>query len=714
MPKEPTERKRAYQRRKLKRNLNVIFPKRPNISNNQEIRYLNSIPKDYKPKIFGTNLLMQNFLKLNILINRSERHFSSEEIEILCLGLNFCYPSDKSKPSTNEITSLKHEINSAIFFKQDDIDTNRHEPIVRGLTETQELDRTSAINRQISDVYLASLQEPLYKRGNKTPHIKKRLPTQKTWVPPNQTWEAVPQIRNILFKCEKEIDNNAGKPLPLELNYALKTLKNDPSIYIIPADKGGGLVIWTKTEYLLECDRQLSDTETYRELTINEKNLKIETLTKVIQQTSKTLLKGRYITPAEHSNIQSNIKGPSAFYLLPKIHKPINTESQTFSGRPIVATHSNPTKPIDLYITELTKPLLPRIPGSLLDSCHLLNLLPKECTAKDVRLLTADVNSLYPSIPWKEGNDAAVELYVDNYNFLENYAITNNLPPPPPPNLFRKLIKLVLENSIIHFQNDRYFHQIKGTAMGCNISVYFANCYMYSITKHIVNEYPGKTIFFGRFIDDLILITRDSDKEIKKLFESITNKHVTYTIEPALKTTNFLDLTIYIKDNFIHTKTYSKPTSIPFFLHAKSAHPEHLIDSIPYAQLLRIKRSCSLANTFTARANELLYHFTLRGYPSWILRKAKKKCDKIPRDSLLVRKIKEPWRNKFNFKLTFSNQLNKNKVKYFLNNIIELIEKHYNGGPLSQPFTDNNIYIAYKVDKSLASQFSRKYKNPQE
>ena len=46
----------------------------------------------------------------------------------------------------------------------------------------------------------------------------------------------------------------------------LKQLKNDHSIVIKDPDKGAGVVVWDREDYLVEAESQLSDPEVYEEL----------------------------------------------------------------------------------------------------------------------------------------------------------------------------------------------------------------------------------------------------------------------------------------------------------------------------------------------------------------------------------------------------------------------------------------------------------------
>lgn len=74
--------------------------------------------------------------------------------------------------------------------------------------------------------------------------------------------------------------SNEHKPLlhpnltSLEVE-ALKELTNNTKITIEPSDKGGGIVIMDTSAYIAESQRQLSDSNVYRELTKTlERNLR--------------------------------------------------------------------------------------------------------------------------------------------------------------------------------------------------------------------------------------------------------------------------------------------------------------------------------------------------------------------------------------------------------------------------------------------------------
>ena len=46
----------------------------------------------------------------------------------------------------------------------------------------------------------------------------------------------------------------------------MRSLQNDRSIAIKPADKGLTMAVWDRLDYLREAERQLTDGETYKEI----------------------------------------------------------------------------------------------------------------------------------------------------------------------------------------------------------------------------------------------------------------------------------------------------------------------------------------------------------------------------------------------------------------------------------------------------------------
>lgn len=647
------------------------------------MKYVRDAPDSYKPYVFPNLRAMNTFLAKKTIINQTDRVLTGPQIEALCLGLNFITNDrklDDPEITNSTIKRFTKSINTAIHFAEFD-------------------ERTDKI-----------------KKPSPRGHLAKHISSQ--WEPETKDWQKLPAINQLWAEYRNNSSWTIPKPgTPVQILQAIKQLKEDPAIYITSADKGGGIVLWEAAAYKREALRQLSDEKTYSLLNENTMRTSLKNLGLSIFENAENLHHFKRITEAEKIAIRDNAKeSPSPIYFLPKIHKAIQKDSLTFAGRPIVATYASPCHLLDKYLTELTRPLLPRIEGSLRDTTHLLNLLPSGTLPNNTRITTADVSSLYTSIPWDDGIDACTAHYESNYEWLKRHFKEKIRLEPPPPARFRILLKIVLQNSYIHFQNKKYYHQIKGTAMGCCISVYFANTYMYATMEEVIRNKPSHAILLLRFIDDILLISTGSDEEIKSFFDGISNRHISYEITTTNLTGDFLDLTIFIDptDHKIYTKPYSKPSAVPFFVHAKSMHPTSTINSIPFAQLLRIKRNSSTNETYTLYANKLIRDFKLRGYSKWILKKAKKKCDETSRASLLLPtdrtggniansfKIIRPYGESYNWKV----------VKQIINEIYANIQHFYEPTKYHPIFENNKASLVFSAKTRLGANFTKAIKNP--
>ncbi len=88
-----------------------------------------------------------------------------------------------------------------------------------------------------------------------------------------------------------------------------------------PADKGGITVVWGKTQYINEALRQLCDPQYYFPLMSNL-TIMMRNELKVMLNTA---LENEWITDQEHDFPPPDNPKLATFYLLPKIHKNLNS-----------------------------------------------------------------------------------------------------------------------------------------------------------------------------------------------------------------------------------------------------------------------------------------------------------------------------------------------------------------------------------------------------
>ena len=106
-----------------------------------------------------------------------------------------------------------------------------------------------------------------------------------------------------------------------------------------------------------------------------------------------------------------------------------------------------------------------------------------------------DVSSLYPNIDHNEGISACEEV------------LSQRDYPLVPTSVLSNLIRLILQCNTLKF-GERFFHQIKGTAMGTPMAVNFANVFMGRFERRMLQDYERiydrKPTAWLRYIDNIL------------------------------------------------------------------------------------------------------------------------------------------------------------------------------------------------------------------
>ena len=112
--------------------------------------------------------------------------------------------------------------------------------------------------------------------------------------------------------------------------------------------------------------------------------------------------------------------------------------------------------------------------------------------------------------------------------------------------------------------------------------------------------------YFGRYHDDcLALWTGPLQKiELFLMFLNSIDSNLQFTIEGGGNELCFLDLTLTLKDNKIHTTVYSKPTDSHLYLQADSCNHLPPILGIPKGVALRLRRNYSAEEEFNNKSKE--------------------------------------------------------------------------------------------------------------
>ena len=148
---------------------------------------------------------------------------------------------------------------------------------------------------------------------------------------------------------------------------------------------------------------------------------------------------------------------------------------------------------------------------------------------------------------------------------------------PPIPFIFKTLLLTILENSYVQYQNQRVFHQLKGTAMGPCISVFLAKCYMYrACAAPLLLNPPSHLLMLQMYVDDVFFATTsmaaDGDGPLDDIAKSMSTPHVSFERTEASSSCDFFDVTVSVNSRYgFTTKPFTKPTCSPCLLQYRTA-----------------------------------------------------------------------------------------------------------------------------------------------
>ena len=491
---------------------------------------------------------------LGPVINLSSFQLTPPMIELLSKGLNFC-----PTPGEPERFQLRQDLDKF------------HVSLRRKVFFDKYAD--SALT---GDIISATPDEDFpSEESDPFDHFKFKNPS--TWNP-----SAPFQMEAFITLNESKLNeykfpSSSSPNITLLEKLALAELKKATDIVIKPADKGSAVVIQDTDDYIQEGLRQLSDPMFYIETNDDLTSLHHELITNLIDFLENT---------GEISKKCSNylrITNPrtSQLYLLPKIHK----KSIPMPGRPIVSANSSPTERISELADFFLKPLVQSTRSYLRDTTDFINKVEQLCTLPpESYLCTIDVTSLYTNIP----NDEGIRACKDLLTKLRTDGTT-----PSNTNIIR-LLEHVLYMNNFDFNNKHYL-QVGGTAMGTRVAPSFANIFMAYFEEQWVYTYPTQPLVWLRYIDDIFMIWNNNKDSLDKFLTHLNECHhsIKFTTEVSPEKVNFLDTTIRLDtDRKPYTDLYCKPTDAHNYLLYNSCHPKHLTRSLPYSQLLRIRRIC--------------------------------------------------------------------------------------------------------------------------
>nr|VZI10605.1 unnamed protein product [Spirometra erinaceieuropaei] len=187
---------------------------------------------------------------------------------------------------------------------------------------------------------------------------------------------------------------------------ALKTLRADTSIVILPADKGPSTVVMDKADYIQKANALLEDRQAY--LPCND-----EPMRRLVTQLDKTLA-DMQTSKAISKSVRLAIKPVHAaaprFYGLPKVHK------TGVPLRPIVSLLGTPIFNLAKWLFRNLRSLTSDAGTTVCSVTQYLERIKGMRLTEDEVMVSFDVTSLFTSIPQDLAIETVSELFESQYD----------------------------------------------------------------------------------------------------------------------------------------------------------------------------------------------------------------------------------------------------------------------------------------------------------
>ena len=157
------------------------------------------------------------------------------------------------------------------------------------------------------------------------------------------------------------------------------------------------------------------------------------------------------------------------------------------------------------------------------------------------------------------------------------------------------------------------FLLVDGITMGTKVAPTYACVIMANLEQRMLASVKKIPLKYFRYMDDIWFRWDGSPDELQEFIDQCNAFHPTikFTYESSRDEIIFLDTIVKMNHETgkLYTDLYCKPTDAHNYLPAQSYHPSHCNKSLPYSQILRLKRICTNKDDFAKHTSDMKGYF---------------------------------------------------------------------------------------------------------
>ncbi|XP_068673073.1 uncharacterized protein [Montipora foliosa] len=301
------------------------------------------------------------------------------------------------------------------------------------------------------------------------------------------------QLKNASYSYIYSYDYSKEKRILTKEEWmALNDLRNDTSITVTKPDKGNGVVIVNRHDYLSKMKQLISDGTKFKLLSHNPTKSRENSLISYLRNLKRDCI----IDEATFRKILPRGSTAGVLYGLPKVHK------TGCPFRPIVSSVNTYNYNLACFLVDVLKPMSTN-QFTIFDSLSFVDWATTH-QHNDEIMCSFDVCSLFTNVPL----DETIEICLSKLHSL-----------PDPPALPRHVLKTLLEFATkkSHFVFDgHYYDQIYGVAMGSPLGPVLANIFMCDFQQKWLANVDSRPSIWFRYVDDTFSLFRGTQRQFSE------------------------------------------------------------------------------------------------------------------------------------------------------------------------------------------------------